>query len=55
MKGEIRLANIDDEDGVVELLSKVALHLDNKGIKQWFYPWNSKEISKEISKGFIYV
>ncbi|WP_432662843.1 GNAT family N-acetyltransferase [Wukongibacter baidiensis] len=55
MKGEIRLANIDDKDEVVELLNKVALHLERKGIKQWSYPWDSEEIAEEISKGFIYI
>lgn len=55
MKGEIRLANIEDKDVIVDLLNKVTLHLDKKGINQWSYPWDSMEILEEIRMKHIYV
>lgn len=52
---EIKLAEINNLDNIVELLNKVTLHLHEKGINQWVYPWNRREIEGDIEKGYTYV
>ena len=52
---EIKLAEINNLDSIVNLLNKVTLHLHEKGVNQWTYPWNRSEIEVEIEKGHIYV
>jgi len=55
LKNQIRLAQRDEKDIIVDLLNKVALHLNKKGVKQWSYPWDEKEIYEEIESKLIYI
>jgi ribosomal protein S18 acetylase RimI-like enzyme len=52
---KIRLAELNDKDSIVELLNKVTLHLHDKGVNQWEYPWNTEEIKQDIEKGLVYL
>ena len=52
---EIKLAEINNLDNIVELLNKVTLHLHEKGINQWVYPWNRREIERDIEEAYMYV
>ncbi|MGH4123475.1 MAG: GNAT family N-acetyltransferase [Clostridium sp.] len=52
---EIKLVGINNLNTIVELLNKVALHLHEKGVNQWTYPWNRSEIEIHIEKGYIYM
>lgn len=40
---------------IVELLNRVTLRLHQKGIKQWIYPWDMREIEIDIKSKKIYV
>ena len=51
----IKPAEINDKDSIVELLNKVTLHLHEKGIDQWSYPWNPDKIELDINDGHVYV
>lgn len=55
METQIRLAKIEDTDSIVKLLDEVTLHLHKKGIAQWTFPWEPREIKSDIEKGYIYV
>ena len=52
---EIKLAREDNNELITDLLNKVTLQLHSKGIMQWNYPWNIKEIESEINNSHIYV
>jgi GNAT superfamily N-acetyltransferase len=52
---QIRLAELNDKDSIVELLNKVTLHLHGKGVNQWTYPWNADEIKQDIENELVYV
>lgn len=51
MMYEIKLAEKDKAVAIVDLLNKVTLNLHRKGINQWTYPWDSKEIEMDIKSG----
>lgn len=52
---KIRLAEMEDIDIIVELLNKVTLQLHKKGINQWKYPWDFKEIEVDVKNKYTYV
>lgn len=52
---KIRTAEITDAGNIINLLNKATLHLHEKGINQWDYPWNPNEIKQEINSGHVYV
>lgn len=52
---DIKLAAKNNKDIIMELLNKVTLYLHEKGINQWIYPCNFKEIEMDIEKGYTYV
>jgi GNAT superfamily N-acetyltransferase len=49
------IANSKDIKDVVSLLNKATLKLHEKGINQWVYPWNPKEIEKDVLKKYVYL
>jgi ribosomal protein S18 acetylase RimI-like enzyme len=51
----IRTAEIKNKDSIVKLLNEVTLHLHEKGINQWSYPWNSDKIEQDIKARHVYV
>ncbi len=52
---KIRLAELKDSYAITELLNKVTLHLHNKGINQWVFPWNEDIIKDDIKEKLVYV
>lgn len=52
---EIRLAEKDDVNTIVELLNKVTLNLHEKSINQWTYPWDFEKINMDMKNRNIYV
>lgn len=54
MEVEIKLAERSNANSIVELLNIVTLRLHRKNIKQWTYPWDFKEIEKDIKSRNIY-
>lgn len=51
----IRSATLDDLLEVLNILNKTAKDLHNKGINQWDYPWDEKEIRQQIQHGYLYI
>jgi len=51
----IRLATLNDQQQVLDVLNKVTLDLHQKGINQWDYPWHANECSIDIEKNYAYV
>ncbi|MBE7129337.1 GNAT family N-acetyltransferase [Bacillus mycoides] len=51
----IRLAKLNDLQQVLNVLNKVTLDLQKKGINQWDYPWDTNKITSEIKKNYLYV
>lgn len=52
---EIRKARLSDSGFILHVLNKVTLDLQNKGIRQWTYPWNPKKIESSIKNNHTYV
>lgn len=50
----IRSATLDDLLEVLNILNKAAKDLHIKGIHQWEYPWNDKEIRQQIQSKYLY-
>lgn len=55
MEINIKLAQKEDTNRLVELLNAVTLHLHEKNINQWTYPWNTEEINKDVKDENIYI
>ena len=55
MKNEIRSAKLNDSSIIVDILNKTTLHLHEKGIAQWAYPWDDDQIIKDINEGRLYL
>ncbi|MFS1511598.1 GNAT family N-acetyltransferase [Chengkuizengella sp. SCS-71B] len=51
----IRLAKLKDLQHVLNVLNKVTLALQKKGINQWEYPWDVDNIKSEIKNNYTYV
>ncbi len=51
----IRLATLNEQQQVLDVLNKVTLDLHRKGINQWDYPWHSNSCSIDIKKNYAYV
>jgi len=54
MGNEIKLADNDSTIAIVKLLNAVTLSLHTKGINQWTYPWELKEIGRDIKNRNTY-
>lgn len=52
---KIKPAEIANAVEITELLNKTTLHLHEKRINQWSYPWNSSIIEDDIKNGHVYV
>lgn len=52
---EIRLSRVEDLKRIVYILNAVTLHLIQKGISQWDYPWEEDKIVNQIKNNFSYV
>ena len=52
---KIKLATLIDWEQVLNVLNKVTLDLQKKGINQWDYPWDANEIISEIKDNHLYV
>lgn len=52
---EIRLATLNAQQRVSNVLNKVTLNLQKKGINQWNYPWDVDKIASDIKKNYVYV
>jgi ribosomal protein S18 acetylase RimI-like enzyme len=52
---KIRSAAQDDLLEVVNILNKAAQDLHSKGINQWDYPWDEKEILQQIHSKYLYI
>lgn len=52
---KIRLAKLNDQQQVLNVLNKVTLGLQKKGINQWDYPWDANKIVSEIKNNYAYV
>lgn len=52
---EIRLATIQDLMNIEDLLNKVTLMLHNRGVNQWSYPCNKKELEIDIENNRVFV
>lgn len=50
---EIRLAKQGDQKDILNVLNAAALILHEKGISQWEYPWDEKELVDQME--FLYV
>ncbi|WP_216829775.1 GNAT family N-acetyltransferase [Alkalihalobacterium elongatum] len=52
---QIRLAQVEDLQQVLSVLNKVSLDLQQKGIRQWDYPWDEDKILDQINSKYTYV
>ena len=52
---QIRLSSVDDLKQILYILNTVTLHLIQKGINQWEYPWDEERIINQIKNNFFYV
>lgn len=52
---EIRLAELEDFQHVLTILNEASLHLQQKGINQWDYPWDEDKILNQINSKQSYV
>jgi GNAT superfamily N-acetyltransferase len=50
---EIRSAEIEDVSEILSVLNAASLSLHQKGVNQWNYPWNEKQLLEQV--GFLYV
>ena len=46
----IRIGTFDDRQTIINILNSTTLDLLEKGIPQWEYPWNEKEILHDMDK-----
>lgn len=53
MEFEITKSSKNDAEDIAGLLNAATLNLHSKGISQWTYPWNIKEIETDIEHIFI--
>jgi GNAT superfamily N-acetyltransferase len=52
---QIRLADIEDLQEVLNILNETTLDLLQKGINQWDYPWDHTKIVNQIKNKSLYV
>lgn len=52
---KIRLATLNDQQQVTNVLNKATLDLQKKGIYQWDYPYDVNKIVNEIKNNYAYV
>lgn len=55
MNIEIRKAAISDIDRIVNLINLTSENLITKGINQWKYPCDRKEVTEEIEEGRVFL
>ncbi|MFZ3590116.1 hypothetical protein ACOI1C_12750 [Bacillus sp. DJP31] len=51
----IRLARLEDLQGILSILNETTLDLKQKGIDQWSYPWDEIEIANQVINNNSYV
>jgi ribosomal protein S18 acetylase RimI-like enzyme len=52
---KIRSATLEDLLEVANILNKAAQDLHSKGINQWDYPWDKKDILQQIQSKNLYI
>lgn len=52
---KIRPSKTEDLKQIINLLNEVTLHLIEKGIRQWDYPWDEGQIAAQINHHSSYV
>jgi GNAT superfamily N-acetyltransferase len=52
---EIRLATLNAQQKVSNVLNKVTLDLQKRGINQWEYPCDVDKIASDIKNNYVYV
>lgn len=52
---QIRLSKVEDLKQILYVLNSVTLHLIQKGIYQWNYPWDEDKILSQIKENVSYI
>jgi len=52
---KIQQASTAHLSGILNILNQVTLDLHQKGIKQWDYPWNEKEVLHDVELSRAYI
>ena len=52
---QIRLSKSEDLKRMLYILNEVTLHLIEKGIRQWDYPWDEEKVADQIKNNYSYI